>query len=241
MCETINIIIPAYNEGENIINVLKQIYNTVKYDFEIFIVYDNDNDTTLKPVKKFSKNNEKIHLVKNMFGNGALNAVKTGFAKVEHGVTLLVMADSSDEISLINRMYEVINGGYDVVCGSRYMKGGKQIGGNIIKKLLSRLAGNSLHYIIKIPTHDISNSFKMYRTEIIKLLNIESKEGFEVIVELIIKSYLSGYKIIELPTIWTDRSKGDSRFKMFKWMKHYIHWYIYSIFNYLFKKKSASI
>ena len=233
MDKIINIIIPAYNEGENIIKVLEQIVNNVKYEFKIYIIYDNDNDTTIKPVEFFLVNHKsKIFLVKNIYGRGALNALKTGYSVVSEGVTIQINADLCDEIELINGMFNAILEGYDVVCGSRYMKGGHQIGGIWYKKILSRLAGVSLHYFIKIPTHDISNSFKMYRTEIIKNIEIESSAGFEVIVELIVKAYLKGYKITELPTTWQDIPQGDSQFKLFKWLKYYIHWYVFAIQNY---------
>lgn len=237
MKKKINIIIPVYNEGNNIHRVLNQIVEHVRYDYVVYIVYDNEDDTTVKPVKEFSINRDNILLLKNKYGKGGLNAIITGYSEVKDGVTLLVMADLTDEIHLINTMFERIEEGYDVVCGSRYMKGGKQVGGIFIKKILSRIAGVSLHYIINIPTHDISNSFKMYRTEIIKNFKHESTAGFEIIVELIIKSYLSGYKITEIPTTWTDIDDGNSQFQLFKWLKYYIHWYLYAIKNYFFKKK----
>ena len=237
MDKIINIIIPAYNEGENIIKVLEQIINKIQYETKTYIIYDNDNDTTIKPVDNFLMNNNyEIFLIKNKYGQGALNAIKTGLSVVSEGVTIQINADLCDEIYLINKMFETILKGYDIVCGSRYMKGGHQIGGIWYKKILSRLAGVSLHYFIKIPTHDISNSFKMYRTEIIKNMEIESSAGFEVIVELIVKSYLKGYKITEIPTTWQDTPQDDSQFKIFKWLKYYIHWYTYAIKNYIIRE-----
>lgn len=239
MKKQINIIIPVYNEGDNILKVLNQIADQINYNFKVYIVYDSDNDTTIEPVKKFSNNMSNIFLIKNIYGFGGLNAIKTGFMKVNGGVTVLIMADLVDEISLINIMFNKIEEGYDIVCGSRYMKGGKQIGGILFKKILSRLAGISLHFIIKIPTHDISNSFKMYRTEIIQEFKPQSKAGFEITVELIIKSYLAGYKITEIPTTWTDKSYSNSRFQLFAWLKYYIHWYVFAIFNYYYPRNPS--
>ena len=229
MKKLINIIIPVYNEGERIVKVLQDIINKVNYNFIVYVIYDSNDDTTIKPVKNFSKNNDNILLVKNLYGKGGLNAIKTGFLMVNGGVTVLVMADSTDEIDLINKMFKKIESGYDVVCGSRYMKGGKQIGRLGIKKILSRIAGVSLYYLIRIPTHDISNSFKMYRTDIINKIEIKSTDGFEVIVELIIKSYFAGYRILEIPTIWTEISDGNSQFQLFKWLPRYFYWYLYGI------------
>lgn len=121
------------------------------------------------------------------------------------------------------------------------MKGGKQIGGPRLKKILSRMAGISLHYIIGIPTHDITNSFKMYSREIIDTFEIESTGGFEIGMELTIKAYISGFKITEIPSTWKDRIAGESNFKMWKWIPKYIYWYLYAVsgrFNSKFHLKS---
>jgi hypothetical protein len=105
------------------------------------------------------------------------------------------------------------------------MKGGKQTGGPFIKGLMARFAGLSLHYLAKLPTHDATNSFKLYRTSFLKKQKIESTGGFELGMELVVKAYLQGYKIMETPTIWTDRQEGKSNFKIIEWLPSYLKWY----------------
>jgi len=139
------------------------------------------------------------------------------------------MADLSDDLSVASKMFDLIKDGYDVVCGSRYMKGGSQIGGPIIKGLLSRLAGISLHYLTGIPTHDVTNSFKMYSRDALKRINIESTGGFEIGMEITVKTFLNGGKITEVPSTWKDRTDGKSNFKLFRWLPKYIKWYVYAI------------
>jgi dolichol-phosphate mannosyltransferase len=129
----------------------------------------------------------------------------------------------------VDSMFEKMNQGYDIVCGCRYMKGGKQVGGPIIKGLLSRLAGNSLHLIAGIPTHDISNSFKMYRKSVLAEIEIESSGGFEIGMEIVVKAFFKGYRITEVPSTWLDRTAGKSRFKLMKWLPGYIRWYLYAL------------
>jgi hypothetical protein len=126
-------------------------------------------------------------------------------------------------------MFDKINQGYDVVCGSRYMKGGKQVGGPIIKGLLSRIAGRSLHLITGTPTHDITNSFKMYRRAVLDDMKIESRGGFEIGMEIVIKAFLKGYKITEVPSTWRDRTAGKSRFKLLRWLPRYMRWYVFAV------------
>lgn len=227
--DSINIVIPVYNEGENIRLILAEIEKKVKTPHKIMIIYDFYEDNTIPVVKDLMKKNNNIMLLKNKYGKGALNAIKTGFESIDKGVVLVTMADLSDDIGKIDEMFQKINEGYDIVCGSRYMKGGKQIGGPWIKKILSRMAGVSLHYITKIPTHDVTNSFKMYAKKVLDEIKIESNGGFELGMEIVIKAHFSGYKVTEIPCIWVDRRKGESRFKIIRWMPKYLRWYFYSV------------
>jgi len=235
MYKLINIIIPVYNEKENIKNTLLEIKTKIKTPYRIFIIYDFDEDNTIPTIREFMQNNTNIYLLKNKYGRGVLNAIKTGFETVNNSVVLVIMADLSDDLRKIDGMFKKINEGYDIVCGSRYMKGGKQIGGPKFKKFLSRLAGVSLHYLSGIPTHDVTNSFKMYTKEVLKDIKIESKGGFELGMEIVVKAFLKGYKITEVPSTWRDREEGKSRFKLWKWLPRYIYWYIFIIIKRLKK------
>ena len=94
-----------------------------------------------------------------------------------------------------------------------------------MKTILSRCAGLSLHYIAGIPTHDATNSFKLYRRNVLQAISIESKGGFELGMELVVKAHEMGYKIAEVPTHWSDRVAGKSRFKLLQWLPNYLRWY----------------
>jgi len=229
--DSLQVIIPVYNEGEDIVKTLGQIEAKVITPHRIFIVYDFDEDNTIPAVNEFMReqNAKNIFMVKNQYGKGALNAIRTGFDSTKDGVVEVVMADSSDDLSVVHSMFEEINQGYDIVCGSRYMKGGRQIGGPRFKRFLSRVAGISLHLITRIPTHDITNSFKMYRKSVLDNIEIESSGGFEIGMEIAIKAFLKGYKITEIPSTWQGRVAGKSRFRLLKWLPQYIRWYLYAI------------
>lgn len=226
--ELINIVMPVYNEGENIKNTLSEIKGKVRTPFRVFIIYDFDEDNTL-PVAKTLQSEFSICFLRNKYGKGILNAIKTGLEAINDGVILVSMADLSDDYSVVDEMFEKIKAGYDVVCGSRYMKGGKQFGGPKFKGLLSRMAGLSLHYLTGIPTHDISNSFRMYTPQVIKSIQIESDGGSELGMEIVVKAFSAGFKITEVPSVWKDRSAGQSRFKLWKWLPHYLRWYFFAL------------
>ncbi len=235
---SINIIVPVYNEGENIERTLSSVAGKIKTPHRIFIVYDFDEDNTLPAVEPLLKKYP-ITLVKNRYGRGVLNAIKTGFDTVADGVVLVIMADLSDDLVVVDSMFKKMNEGYDIVCGSRYMPGGRQVGGPRFKKFLSRTAGVTLHYITGIPTHDVTNSFKMYSKKVLSDIAIESNGGFELGMEIVVKSFLKGYRIAEVPSVWTDRTAGESRFMLKKWLPKYLHWYLYAFRNNLRQKFSG--
>ena len=222
----LSLIVPVYNEKDNILHLLNNIENSIKIPISLEIIYDDNNDNTLPIVKNIINNYSfPINLIKNIYGKGALNAIKTGFHSFTADACVVIMADGSDDLNSINGMYGLFCQGFHIVCGSRYMKNGKQIGGPIFKKILSTLAGKSLFYFTGIPTSDVTNSFKLYSKETIKSIEFESRGGFEIGMEVVAKSYLKGLAISEVPTTWKDRYEGTSNFKLRQWLPFYLRWY----------------
>ncbi len=233
----VTIVIPVYNEKDNIKSALEKIKDEVHIPYIIHIVYDFDEDNTIPIVKEVQKEmNIPVRLVKNIFGRGALNAIKTGLLSAESEYVVVTMADLSDSPKVINDMVECAQKvSAHVVCGSRYMPGGKQIGGPFLKTLMSKWAGKSLYYLTSLPTQDATNSFKLYSKKVLDSITIESTGGFELGLEIVIKSHFMGYKVSEVPTTWFDRTEGQSRFKLISWLPHYLKWYIYAIRKSWFK------
>jgi len=226
MSKDFAIVIPVYNEGNSIVETLSQIQKKVFGSYKVYIVYDFNEDTTLPFLKKFKEN---VIPLKNKYGRGALNAIKTGLEDTKEDNVIVFMADLSEDPKDINKLTSKANEGYDVVCGSRYMRGGKQVGGPKLKSFLSRMGGISLRILAGIPTYDISNSFKLYSRRVLDSITIESTGGFEVGMEIVVKAYLKGFKITEVPTEWRERKYGKSRFKLIKWLPKYLRWYFYLI------------
>jgi dolichol-phosphate mannosyltransferase len=223
----LSVVCPVYDEGENIRALLDRLAREISLPLELIVVYDKDDDDTL-PALGAAAPPFPVRTVKNRFGRGALNAIKSGFLDARAAATLVVMADLSDDLRAVGPMHELILQGYDVVCGSRYMEGGRQIGGPRLKGLLSRAAGLSLHWFTGLPTRDVTNSFKMYRTAFVQQLQFESTGGFEIGMEAVVKAYVSGRRIAEVPSTWTDRVAGRSRFRLWRWLPKYLRWYLYA-------------
>jgi glycosyltransferase involved in cell wall biosynthesis len=225
------VIIPVYNEGKNIRPVLQGLHAAVSEPFQVLVVYDFDEDDTLPVARELAQQlGLDLHLVKNRFGRGALNAIKTGLLESESDYMIVTMADLSDPPEVINALLaKARQDKADLVCASRYMRGGRQSGGPLLKKLLSRAAGVSLYYLTSLPTHDVTNSFKLYSRDVIRSVPIASEGGFELGMELTIKAHYSGFKVAEVPTHWTDRTDGESRFRLFQWLPHYLRWYFLAL------------
>ncbi|MDR1963462.1 MAG: glycosyltransferase [Planctomycetaceae bacterium] len=225
MTSRISIIIPVYNEAENIATVLHGIEESLQNEpHEILIVYDFDEDSTLVAIEQMQEKPEQLRLIKNESG-GVANALKVGFYSAKGDVIVTVMADCSDDPADIPAMVQKCRDGASVVAGSRYVRGGRQIGGQFLKRFLSRAASLSLYWIAGLNTHDVTNNFRAYRADFIRSVEIESNKGFEIATELTVKAHNNGKQIDEVPTTWRDRTAGTSRFKLRQWLPEYLRWY----------------
>ena len=221
----LSIVLPVYNEGEAVEPVLRALDTGVRTPHEILVVYDFDEDTTLPVARQLATELRAIRPLRNELGRGVLNAMKAGIAGSRGSFVLVSMADGSDEPQIVDRMVELARSGADVVAASRYMPGGRQIGGPRLKRLMSRVAGLSLHWFGGVRTHDPTNNFKLYSRRFLDQVTIESTAGFELALELTVKATLAGRRVAEVPTTWRDRTSGQSNFKLRKWLPHYLHWY----------------
>jgi dolichol-phosphate mannosyltransferase len=227
----VSLIVPVYNEAANFPNLVAEVERHVPAPFNLYVVYDFDEDTTVPVAKALAADRPWLKLVKNDLGRGVVYAIKKGFQTVTTGPAFVVMADLSDDLSIVPRMLELYRQGNQVVCASRYMPGGQQIGGPFLKRTMSRVAGLSLWYVIGFPTHDATNNFRLYDAALVNELGIESTGGFELALELTAKAFRRRAKIAEVPTTWRDRTAGESRFRLAKWLPKYLYWYSHAVFG----------
>jgi len=223
----LSLVIPVYDEEDNIIPFLVELVDKVKIPHKALIIYDDEKDSTLNKIIEAKSVHPNIIFVKNSYGRGVIKAFKTGFSIADTEYIVPIMADLSDMPETVNAMYRKMQEGYDLVVASRYVKGGAKIGGPLLKAILSRFANLSVHFLSGIPIHDLTNAFIMYRKEVIDRIQIRSTGGFEITMEIIAKSFRQGFKIAEVPTINRDRSAGKSKFQLLHWILKYLYWYVY--------------
>jgi dolichol-phosphate mannosyltransferase len=222
----LSVVVPVYNEGENVVPTLRGIVERTRTrPLEVLVVHDFEEDTTVPVVKRLQLEMPELYLHRNTLGRGALNAIKSGLAAARAPYVLVTMGDGSDDAGDIDPMYGLASAGADVVAGSRYMRGGHQLGGPLLKRTMSRVAGLSLHWLGGLPVHDATSNFRMYSKRLLQRVTIESNGGFELGLELTVKAYLLGMRLAEVPTTWRDRTAGQSRFRLWEWLPRYLHWY----------------
>lgn len=234
----LDIVVPVYNERENFETLYHNLSELVHSSWRLTVVYDFPEDTTLQVAQPLADTDGRIRLLRNE-GRGVLSAIKTGFRAADAPQTLLLMVDDPSEIvgkidAMSERMRETDAA---VVAASRYMRGGSHHGGNLLKGFLSRMAGLSLHFFLRLPIHDATYATKLFRTSFLHNTPIESTRGFTYALELTLKAHISGERIAEIPVAWTERTEGTSRFAFFGWLGAYLYWYIWGVFCYLFFRK----
>lgn len=212
--------VPVYNEGRNIERWWEAAAPFLPPGTDIRIVYDCDQDDTLPVVRALAERGVPMRPLRNA-GAGVLGAILTGLRSVQEGPVLVSMADLSDDFGVLPAMLAAYRDGADVVVASRYMPGGRQIGGPWLKGQLSRWGGLSLRWLAGFPVSDATNSYRLYDAGLVRRMQIESTGGFEVAMEITLKAWVAGAAIAEVPATWRDRTAGESRFQLWKWLPRY--------------------
>ncbi|NUR70610.1 MAG: glycosyltransferase family 2 protein [Hamadaea sp.] len=221
----VSIVIPVYNEGDNIVKCLERILREVTLDCEVLVVHDTPDDTTVPYAEKAAARDSRVRPVLNTFGRGPAAAIRFGILAAAAPVVVVTMADGSDDPRQIDDLARLVDRGVVVAAASRYMPGGQQVGGPFLKRTLSRLAGRLLRTFARVGTRDATNSFKAYSTEFVRAVGIDSRAGFEIGLELTAKANRLHQPVAEIPTIWLDRAFGVTNFQLSKWLPAYLRWF----------------
>jgi dolichol-phosphate mannosyltransferase len=210
------IIIPTYNEKENVEKLLELIYE-VKNDVNILIVDDNSPDKTYEIIEKLmeDKYKDRLFIIKRAGKLGLGTAYIAGFKwalERDYNYIFEMDADFSHNPKYIPDFLKEIET-HDLVIGSRYVPGGGVVNWGVIRKFISR--GGSLYsrVILGAPIKDFTGGFKCFRRETLEKLNLDKivSNGYSFQVELNYKVWLKGMKIKETPIIFEDRTLGQSK------------------------------
>ncbi len=228
MTPRVSIVIPVYNEGEAVVPILRRIAEAVVLSSEILVVYDMPDDSTVPSLKALESELPNMRPVLNTLGRGPAYAIRAGIEVATSPVVVVTMADGCDDPQQIDALTRLVERGVVVAAASRYARSGQQVGGPLIKGLISRIAGLTLFYGARVGTRDATNSFKAYSTDFVREVGIESDRGFEIGIELVAKARRYRQPVAEIPTIWLDRTFGQSNFKLAAWLPRYLKWYFFA-------------
>ena len=225
----LDIVIPVYNEGANILRTLQSLTRAVKTPLRVLICYDREDDDTLPAIRDNSDalGGLAVDFVRNR-GKGAHGAVLSGFAASDAPYALVLPADDDYNAVIIDAMVQLAETGCDIVCASRFMPGGGMVGCPWLKASLVRAGNFTLYHLARLPTRDASNGFRLFSRRVMDDIAIESDRGFCYSIELLVKIHRLGWRVGEVPANWFERRQGSSRFQVLNWLPMYLRWYRYA-------------
>jgi glycosyltransferase involved in cell wall biosynthesis len=242
MTPELDIVIPVYNEGRNIVATLAALARSVSTPARVLICYDHADDDTLPAIRDNAQlyAGLPVELVRNA-GRGPHAAVMTGFAASTAPFVLMYPADDDTNAAMLDRMVALARQGCDIVCASRFVAGGAMVGCPPLKAALVRTANFTLRHLARLPTTDASNGFRMFSRRVIDRIAVESDQGFCYSIELLVKAHRLGWRIAEVPVRWFERRHGASRFRVLKWLPAYLRWYGYAFATTFLRRPPATV
>lgn len=206
----LSIILPTFNEAKNIdilIDKIKEIFERSVYDYEIIVVDAGSTDNTFKIAKE---KGVRVFIQEHPGYGGALHdAIKSARGKF----IITLDADFSHNPYIIKRLFSQRHSAH-IVIASRYVKGGLA-NMPLSRRILSMVLNRFLCFALSLPLKDISSGFRLYNAEIFNEIDF-SERNFNVLVEILVKAYMNGFKVREMPFHYQPRSKGRSHAKIIK-------------------------
>jgi glycosyltransferase involved in cell wall biosynthesis len=214
--ETVYIIIPVYNEADNLRPLVDALTPHLVGREKILLVDDASQDASPRIIQELSKAVPVITPILNEQHQGYASMLRQTFARVPAGQWIItVMADGCDDLTALRDLFRAAASGVDMVCASRYMRGGMRVGGSRLKAAGSRAVNLCLRNMLRLPCHDSTNSYKLFRRDMLDDITLESR-GFDIFMELTLRASARGYRIIEIPTRWRERCQGQSHFGVWR-------------------------
>ena len=211
------IIIPTYNEIENIENIIRKVFS-LEESFSILIIDDGSPDGTAKKVKELQKEFSNTLFIEERKGKlGLGTAYILGFTwalKKDYQYIFEMDADFSHDPNDLSRLLKACKEkGGDVAIGSRYVKGVNIVNWPMSRLLMSYFASKYVKAITGMPIHDSPAGFKCYKRKVLEKINLDKIEfvGYAFQIEMKFTSWKYGFNIIEVPVIFTDRQEGNSK------------------------------
>lgn len=214
----LSIIIPAYNEAGNILECIKALQSRLDQEgdipYEIICVNDNSTDETAELVAQAAAINPRVRLIGRTPPGGFGRAIRSGLQAVTGDVVAIFMADLSDSPDDVIACYRKIFEGYDCVFGSRFMKGSTVRHYPWFKYIVNRIVNHTIQWMFWTKFNDLTNAFKVYRTEVIQECGPLRASHFNITLELSLNVLIRQYDVAQIPISWEGRTWGCSNLRL---------------------------
>jgi dolichol-phosphate mannosyltransferase len=212
----ISVIIPMYNEEDNVLRTLVEVNSVMKdyTDYEILVVDDGSGDATYRLAEEFSLDNPHVHVLKQPVNMGMGSALRAGFQKSDGDIIITIDADLSYCPSHITKLAsELLNDEtVDIAVGSPYMEGGDVKNVPFFRLFISKIANKFVGYSMPENLSTVTSVLRAYRREVLDSMELESN-GTNINLEILSKAIATRYKIKEVPAVLEGRQLGKSKLK----------------------------
>lgn len=218
-----SLIILFKNEVEYVETTMRTAYTYLskrEIDFELVAV-DDSTDGTWEILQSFERLHQNVVTVKGGEPPGYGRALQKGFSVAAGDILIPFNGDLSDSLDDVSAYIQLIESGYDMVFGSRFMAGAKVTDSTAIKGIVSKLGNTFLQILFRTNCSDVTNSFKAYRRDVLAELNPTSN-GYNIGMELALKGILKKYTYTTIPVSWAGRKYGRSKMSMMKSIPRYL-------------------
>lgn len=223
----LSVIIPAYNEEQNIGKCLEELRRVLRDKYhlphEIIVVNDNSTDGTEAVVREVMRCDPAVRLVNRRPPSGFGRALRDGIEAVNGDMVVIYMADLSDDPEDVVTYYRKINNeGYDCVFGSRFVTGSRIENYPRLKLFVNRIVNTCVKWLFWTRYNDLTNAFKAYRTDVVRDCGPYRCSHFNITLEMSLSALIRRYNIAQVPIHWYGRTWGSSNLKLREMGRRYL-------------------
>jgi dolichol-phosphate mannosyltransferase len=214
------IVLPTYNERENLADIVRDIFALKISGLRLIIVDDNSPDGTGQMADELAKTFSAIQVIhrsrKEGLGRAYLAGFKLALASKDNDCIFEMDADFSHQPKYLPIFLREIEKA-DIVLGSRYIPGGRVENWGFLRRFISHQANFIIHLVLRLPVKDLTGGFKCWRRQVLEQLDLGGVEssGYNFQIELTYKAFRRGFKIVETPIVFVERRAGRSKFSIF--------------------------
>ncbi|MEQ8304008.1 MAG: glycosyltransferase family 2 protein [Cyclobacteriaceae bacterium] len=236
----LSVVIPAHNEEGSVEQTVRSLFDTLSMygiDHEIVVINDNSKDKTESILETLKMTVPSLNYHTNTGPNGFGYAVRYGLERFQGDCVAVMMADLSDDPEDLVKYYnKMVEGDYDCVFGSRFIKGGAVYDYPRVKKIINRLANFIVSVTMGMRYNDTTNAFKLYKKSTIEGIKPFLAPHFNLTLELPLKAIVRGYTYTVLPNSWTNRKAGESKLKIKEMGSRYFFILLYCLIEKFFSR-----